>query len=207
MSSVTSEELKYYTLNSRPFGHSYGEWTVKWWKWFLSAPELDMYQSYNSRTFSSEDQPYAGRVWFLAGKVGDEIKVYPTRSCRIPPSNSILFPVINCEVNSVEYPELKDTRSLIDHVAADEDKIRIKKCKIDGVAVPALRVKSDPTTFDVNFSKNNPFGVAEGLVTVAADGYWVFLKPLDMGTHSIEFEASCENGRLNSGAFYKLHVE
>ena len=32
---------------------------------------------------------------------------YPARSCRISSTHSILFPVINCEVNFLECPELR----------------------------------------------------------------------------------------------------
>jgi hypothetical protein len=207
MTSVTSDKLMYYTLSSRPFGLSYGEWTVRWWRWFLSTPRSDNSQLDDSRIFTSEDQYGKGRVLFLSGKVGDEYRIFPTRFCSMPPSYSILFPVINCEVNSLEYPELKEPESLLDHVTADEDKIRIKKCKVDGNEVPAFRVKSEPAMFSYHFNRDNPFGVPEGLTTIAADGYWVFLKPLAAGKHSIEFEASCENGRLNSGANYYLQIE
>ena len=37
-----------------------------------------------------------------------------------------------------------------------------------------------------------------GITEAAAEGYWVFLKPLSKGHYSIRFEGSCENGRFSA---------
>src|SRR5690242_21263956 len=49
-------------------------------------------------------------VWFLAGKFGTENKDLPQRKCTVPFGRAILFPIINCEANQLEYPELKTDR-------------------------------------------------------------------------------------------------
>jgi len=157
--------------------------------------------------FASVNQP-CEFVWFLAGKLGDGQINIPKRSCRIPKSRSILFPVINCEANCIEYPELTTELDVLDKVSRDEDTIILKECIVDSKQIPAQRIKSDPIIFDLTIAKENACEIAGGKsIPAAADGYWVFLKPLKCGIHSIEFRGSCENGRLFSGANYVLHVE
>jgi hypothetical protein len=57
----------------------------------------------------------------------------------------------------------------------------------------------------VTIHKDNAFEIEGGGRTLAVgDGFWVFLKPLLSGEYIIEFEGSCELGRLNSGARYKI---
>lgn len=157
--------------------------------------------------FASVNQPYEF-VWFLAGKLGDGQTKIPKRSCKVPKSRSILFPVINCEANRLEYPELTTDLDIIEKVNTDENTIVLKECTVDSKPIPSQRIKSDPIIFELTIAEENACGVEGGESTpAAADGYWVFLKPLISGTHSIEFRGSCENGKLFSGASYTLVVE
>jgi hypothetical protein len=203
----TFEGIQFYTVESCPYGLTYGQWTVKWWRWFLSTPKSMNPVVDKSGKFASVNQP-TEHVWFLAGKVGNEDKSVPKRFCKIPVSRSILFPVINCEVNPLEHPELSTKSELIEHVNADENTIILKECIVDGKLVPVHRVKSDPDVFEVEVNEDNAYSVKGGGITfAAADGYWVFLKSLPIGEHDISFHGSCENGKLNSGANYHLQIE
>ena len=201
------KENDYYLVNSHPYGLTYGEWTVRWWKWFFSTPESINPAVDQSGKYTYINQP-SENLWFLAGKLGTWNKMVPRRFCRIPSSRSILFPVINCEVNPVECPELTTSRSLTDYVRADENTIVLKECYVDGEDIPVQRVKSDPDVFEAEIHADNPFGSKRWeIAPVAADGYWVFLAPLTRGEHNIFFRGSCEKGRLNSGACYDLLIE
>ncbi|HJT49552.1 MAG TPA: hypothetical protein VJ729_15315 [Nitrososphaeraceae archaeon] len=198
--------IQYYKADACPYGLTYGHWTVKWWQWFLSTPKSINPLVNDSELFASVNQP-AESVWFLGGRVADSEKIVPKRVCTIPSSRSILFPVINCEVNSLECPQLTTNKQLLDHVTNDENTIILKECFVDGMAIPVQRVKSDPEIFDVEINEDNPYGVKHGGKTfAAADGFWVFLKPLPLGNHNILFRGSCENGKLNSGADYNIHI-
>lgn len=200
-------ELVYYNGESCPSNLSYGQWTVKWWRWFLTAPTSRSPVLDTSGEYAAENQPTSD-IWFLAGKLGNEDKSLPSRSCIIPRGRSILFPVINCEANPLEYPELKTEQELIDHVTADENTIIEKVCFLDRKSIPVQRVKSDPSIFEVTINEDNIFNIQGEKSTIAyGDGYWVFLKPLSPGIHELSFQGSCENGRLKSGANYKLKVE
>jgi hypothetical protein len=203
----TIVRIQPYQANCRLYGLTYGQWTVKWWRWSLSIPKSINPATDDSGKFAYVNQPTSG-VWFLAGKVASEHRTIPKRFCKIPASCSILFPVVNCEISRLERPELKTDTDLKNHVDADEDTIILKKCIVDGKPVPVQRIKSDPEVFEVTISEDNIYGIkSTGRTTAAADGYWVFLRPLPIGEHYISFQGSCEKGKLNSGANYRLLIE
>jgi hypothetical protein len=203
---MTFDEISFFTAESIPYGKTYGNWTVEWWRWALAIPKsvnpvLDITGEYAGVDQQNND------VLFLAGKLADEDIKVPNRFCTIPAKKSILFPVINCESNPLEYPELRTHQDIIERVKRDEDTIIRKECFVDDKRIPAQRVKSDPTIFGLSMVKDNLFNVEGGGSTYASsDGYWVFLKPLPTGKHVISFQGSCEYGKLNSGANYRLEV-
>ena len=207
MEKMTEDEISFFPEDSVPFKVTYGQWTVKWWHWALSTPKSISPIVDQSGEYASVNQPTED-VWFLAGKFGNEDRNLPNRFCKIPAGRSILFPVINCEANPLEYPELRTDEDLIEHIRRDEDTIINRDCFVDSKRIPVYRVQSDPLIFEVRIDEDNAVNVVGGGTTMAsADGYWVFLKPLQLGEHIISFHGSCENGRLNSGANYRVKVE
>ena len=128
--------------------------------------------------------------------MASEEKKFPNRTCDIPGERSILFPIINCEANPLEYPELRTERELIEHVTRDENTIVTKDCLVDGTQIPAQRVKSDPTIFKVEINDENVYGFRGASTIASGDGFWVFLRPLSSGNHSISFWGACEKGKL-----------
>jgi hypothetical protein len=202
----TKNKIELFTVDSKPYGKTYGEWTVNWWQWALSIPSSINPVVDKTGLCASVNQPVAD-VWFLAGKFGTEDKYLPERKCTVPFSRAILFPIINCEANPLEYPQLKTKLDIIDHVLKDEDNIVRKECYVNGEQVTIERIQSDPPVFPITINEDNALGLEGGGSTMAAaDGYWVFLKPLPKGEYIVNFAGSCENGRLNSGAIYHLKI-
>jgi hypothetical protein len=189
---------------------TYGNWTVEWWRWVLSIPKRinPVLDKTGERADLAQQNKY---VLFLAGKLANQDGSLPNRFCTISSKKSILFPVINCESNQLEHPELKADQDIIERVKRDEDSIVKKECFVDGKRISPQRVKSDPTIFELNMVKDNIFHYKKEVKTygrtyASSDGFWVFLKPLPIGRHVISFHGSCEYGRLNSGAIYTLDV-
>ena len=199
-------QISWYTGESYPYGLSYGQWTVKWWQWLLSIPKSCNPLIDQSGEYADKNQPKQD-VIFLAGKLGSEDKNFPLRNCNIPVGRSILFPVINCEANFIEFPELKTKEALIEHVVNDENTIVEKTCMLNGMPIDVQRVKSDPEIFEVSLNNDNIYNVNGGNTIASADGYWVFLKSPPRGEYELSFRGSCENGRLCSGANYKLKIQ
>jgi hypothetical protein len=206
MNNMTIRDISFFTADSStPYGITYGSWTVRWWRWVLAIPKSRNPVLDSTGEYAGENQP-SEDVWYLAGKLADEDVNAHSRYCRIPAGRSILFPVINCEANPLELPELRTDQDIIQHVQKDEDSIIMKDCYVDGKFIAAQRIKSDPDIFELNMVKNNLFSEEGGITRASADGYWVFLKPPPKGRHTISFRGSCEKGRLNSGANYYLQI-
>jgi hypothetical protein len=201
------EDIGFFSASSSPFGQTYGQWTVNWWRWALSIPKSINPVLDPSGKFAHIGQPKRF-VWFLTGRFGSEGANLPRRACTIPAGRAILFPIINYEANLLEYPQIRTEDELLKHVSDVEDTIARQDCFVDGIKIAAQRVKSDPEIFRLKISKDNAANIPNSGVTLAAaDGYWVFLKALIEGSHVISFEGSCEQGKLKSGAFYNVRIK
>jgi len=205
INSFTSSTLKYFTQNDKPYGLTYGQWTVKWWQWIWSIPDSKSPLRDNTGKNADINQPEKD-VWFLVGTwATEEMLTIPTRKITIPSGRSILFPIINCEANSIEYPDLKTDEDIVNHVVNDENTIVLKEVYINNIRIPIQRIRSDPILFPLKIPQRN--NKEEYLETKAsADGYWLFLKPLPEGRYNINFKGACEMGRLKTGANYIITI-
>jgi len=199
---ASSTQVKYYLPDDKPYGRSFGEWTVKWWQWAVTSPvETNPVLDHNGK-YAHVGQN--GPVWFLAGTFAENIM--PTRKCIVPHGKAILFPIINYEINSDEEPTLRTDDEMVEHVVNDIDDIVKRIVIVNSINIPSYRVQSIPKVFDLTISENNPLGIAPGVKRVAADGYWSFLHPLPDGQHEIYFHGSCNGGIRISNAKYLITV-
>jgi hypothetical protein len=176
---------------------------VKWWQWFVAIPA-------NKNPGADETGENAGidqfhpNVWFLAGTFGGKSV---ERECLIPKKRAILIPVINYEMNTLEKPELKTESELIRHVIEDQNDIMNLDAVVDGQKISIYRIRSDPPFFSITAPEDNAVQIPLGGTTSAtADGFWVFLKPLPPGEHSIYFSGSCSSGIRNVKANYRITI-
>jgi hypothetical protein len=184
--------------NSKPYGHSYAEWSVLQWQWAFSLP-ADGHPLFGTADCSAGQ---SGKVWFLGGTfaVTDNgtgvIVGEATRDCTIPSGTALFFPVIDTEVSTIEgngdtEAELSALAEFfIDFVVPDS-----LFCEIDGKAVKNLadfRVQSPPYTFgplpDHNILEYFGLDAPEGSTSLSvSDGYFVMVKPLAVGEHTLHF--------------------
>jgi hypothetical protein len=195
--------IDYFRPPERPYGKSFGQWTVDWWNWAFSAPRPINPIYDNTGRFGHVNQ--RGPVWFLAGTFGENKIV--KRTCTIPDGRGILFPVINYEINKIEKPSLRTKSELIKDVIEDINDIVKKDVIIDGESAPVYRIQSDPPTFVLRIVEGLDIDMPGGSIEAAADGYWVFLKPLCIGKHQIYFHGACSGGTRNSRAEYNVIVK
>lgn len=197
--------FEYYQLNDKPYGLTYGQWTVKWWQWIWSIPDSNSPLKDIDGKNATINQPEKD-VFFLCGTWATEKMInIPNRSVSIPSNRSILFPIINCEANPIEYPNLKTDEDIINHVVNDEDTIVLKNVFVENKPIPIQRVRSDPLIFPLKLPDKSNF--TNFIDTKAsADGYWLFLKPLKVGKYKINLAGACELGRLNTAANYEVNI-
>lgn len=193
--------IEFFIPDEKPHGLTYGQWTVKWWEWALSSPISNNPVLDDTGQYADINQ--SGPVWFLAGTIGDENKV-AHRTCNIPGEKAILFPVINY-VYTYE-PRFRTDSELVRYVTTDIDDIVIKHAIVDGNIVPSHRVQGEPSIFSLKVKEENKLDIPVGINQAAADGYWVFLKPLAKGEHEIYFHGACSGGIRNATANYQITI-
>lgn len=205
------------------FGRSFNAWSAEWWQDFLSISS-----SVNPMLDTNGGKCVVGQrgpVWFLAGTFGT-LSGPITRHCSIPEGKALFFPVLNAVWFNTpnvcgQGPENLSVANLRTLAAGDVAKATTLSAKVDGQAIPDLnidnlnfRVKS--TIFDIALPQNNVFDpicanaglgdVPGGIYSPSvADGVYVMLKPLSVGSHTVRIEAANTDG-LSLDVTYKLKV-
>ena len=173
-----------FPTDSNPYGVYYKNWTGKWWQWIFCLPRSINPLIDRTGRYCAEGQ--SGPVWFLAGTSGTVRS--SKRRCTIPSGKAILFPIVVSQFSFSEVPHINTEEELIDLTARDIDLCSLLQASIDGIQLHDLeryRVRLGP--FILHIYANNVWGIKPGVTKAVSDGYWVFLKPLSDGYHSIYF--------------------
>jgi hypothetical protein len=175
--------VQLFAAGSTPFGTPYNEWTSRWWTWLISVPLSQSPAADSTGQYCAKNQ--AGPVWFLAGTFQGSA----VRTCEIPASKGILFPVFNVECSFAEYPNLKSDSELSQCAREAIDSVTFVQASVDGIQIENIsRIQSSP--FDITFPEENIFGVQAGSTRAVSDGFWIFLQPLSPGNHQINFKGA-----------------
>lgn len=201
--------------NAHPHGHTYGEWSARFWQWAYSLPV-----NYNPLTDTAPvGAGQTGDVWFLGGTftsttnpAGQTVGI-ATRSVTIPHDKSLFFPVANSEASFIEGNG--STYSQLSLAAKGfQDSFTTMSCEIDGRPVKDLqsyRVQSPLYVFGPlpadnliqYFGINAPAGTTSESV---GDGVYLFLSPLSLGRHTIHFHAEAPAFNFLLDITYHIHV-
>lgn len=171
----------------------YSNLAANWWQWALSAPTptnpLIDPDGRNCATGQS------GSTWFLAGTTGGTAE----RTCTVPRGKSIFFPVVNGAWNAfINDPAttkaLPNMRAGIACIVGDN----VFSASVDGT--PVTPVYEQSRVFTVQLPADNIFGAVPSgdpatqlvvknlLLAPSSDlGYYVLLRPLSPGQHTISF--------------------
>lgn len=166
-----------YDRRSNPFGIPISEWTCIWWKWLHSIPKDRSPAFDNTGKFSDISQDNEN-VWFLAGTFGGTA----VRNVFIPYGRALFFPILTSVFSFILDPQLKSEQALIRSVTQDIDSVEILSLTIDDKIFKdfsPFRIRSEPFEDTVDGIKSK----------MVSDGYWIFMKPLQIGIHKIHFMA------------------
>jgi hypothetical protein len=180
------DDPRVYAVGEKVEGKTYAEWSVAWWKWGVGIrkdrnPILD-------KTGEFAGQGQQGPVWFLAGNVGGKT----IRKCAVPAGKPVFFPVINFFED--EAPAKADEKKLRAAAKAEMDRAEGLEASLDGQPITGLdRFRVASAVFTVTApdkAADAPFGEdgTVGTRTAVSDGYWVMLKPLSEGKHTLHFK-------------------
>lgn len=166
------------------FGQTYSDWSVLWWRWFLSLP-VSKHPAFGTADCSTGQ---VGSVWFLFGLPGPA-----TVNCTVPSGKALFFPLINAECSNVEPPPFFGAteaarRACAQGLAAGATNLTLS---IDGVPVSNLAgFRTSSPNFLFTAPPDNAFGVPSGIGEAVDEGYYVMLAPLAPGAHVIRFTAT-----------------
>ena len=206
--SYTAEAATPLRPESTLDGHSAAALSASWWKWAKSSPdEINPVRDISGAHCGVGQQ---GKIWFLAGGFGSA-KI--RRNCAIPSGKSIFFPIINM----VYYPQEQNNgvtcEDAQEAAALNNDKAVDLFVEVDGTEVKNLarfraRTEKCFNIFERVPKKYRPYNTYPS----ASDGYWIGLKPLTKGTHTLKFGGRYNNttsdyGRMVQDIEYEISVE
>lgn len=205
-------------LFPRAYGKTVGEWSAEWWQWAVSAP-VDINPVLDETGEHAHVGQY-GPVWFLAGTFGRPVGSPPVeRTCVVPRGKALFFPVMNAlwwgpddNTNPYEDNYFELVQELRDIAVASVGPSTLVKleCRIDKLVLDLedlleRQAESAALAFDPapSLIPGGPRDLA------ASTGYWVFLKPLRPGWHTIEFHAEIDSpyfGNVGHDVTYHIRV-
>ena len=178
-----------FPLDSKPYGSTYEDWTIRFWQWLLPIPADINPITDTTGERCQEKQDSSLPVFFLAFSGGGSA----VRTCDIPAGKAILIPVNVVACFLSELPAAKTEDEL--HRCAEEDESSNPGLflTVDGREFKDLqKYRVHSRAFDINLPAN-PLGGTPGSDRAVSDGYWVILEPLPPGKHNIHFKASLTN--------------
>ena len=188
--------------DSSPYGIPYSEWIGKWWQWHLSIPNRINEQDPTNLTLVHPRESYSPEkcvwnqndkdVWFLADgrNLGlSEAETPEIRSCAVPHDKALLVQIYG---GGCSYGEgLKTDKELKECVDIGLDTVGFS-AKVDGVEVMNSENRSNylpaPYLYNLTYVQDNLYDIPVGTFRAMAGGYFLFVKPLSVGDHKIEFK-------------------
>ncbi len=197
------------------FGKSYNQLAGAWANWLqMQPPETNPAFDPDGR-FCDLNQK--GKIWYLAGTFAG----VADRFCQVPAGRNIFFPIfanISFAPEFLNVPPCDALTEEVDQIRCDvTDDTAIAptvalEVTVDGKAVADLfgyRVQSQPGGFTFRLGPLfAAFGFEPGdRFPAVVDGYWILLKPLRPGPHTVTFSADFDtDGIPDLGANYDLLI-
>lgn len=160
-------------------GKSQEAWSRAWWQW---AGSFDYERSpVADRTGERCALKQSGNVWFLAGTYGTRRTI---RTCTVPRDKYLYFPLIDYVVMpTVDRPV--SCAAVTNEAAGMTESVSSLVLVVDGQRYGNLRAQRQATRrcFDMG-ARTHP---RVRVFPSAANGYYVMLRPLPPGRHTLNF--------------------
>ena len=178
-------------------GTSQSEWSRLWWQWAASFEHSQSPVADLTGELCAGKQ--SGTVWFLAGTYGTARTV---RTCTVPRGKYLFFPLINYVVRP-SANGAPNCLAVMSSAARMTDQVFSLLLDVDGIRHTDLAQHRQATRgcFDLG-------ALAEPKVRIfpaAANGYYVMLRPLPPGRHTLNFGGALPS--MLQAVTYTLVVE
>jgi hypothetical protein len=216
------EQLPYYQLyeqsiayhpEEKPFGNTYISWCEAWVKHIYSIP-CDQHPLV-ATDVNTNEIVQEGPVFFLHGTIGGTVN----RAVTIPQGKGIFFPVLNytatypCHM----YPGFKPApgQSLQDFLQINASTM-VNQAANMSVSLDGVRINDVMpyrfTTPMFYFNASPELTCADPCITGElqpglSDGYWIMLKPLSPGKHTLHYRGSYPKVGWVMDVTYEIEVK
>jgi hypothetical protein len=188
-----------YSINENPFGASYSTWIARWMNWTHGIPSEEHPRDFAERT-CNVSQTWKD-VWFLPDILAGNI----VRQCEVPFGKAIFVPITvgwQSQAESEEFQgrpveEIED--ELIKNAFYCNDHNVERAVEIDGQKIQGLEGSNPYRTnttglINLSYGENNIYEVKGPIVSPAfAEGWFLFVKPLPEGDHTIKIHSKIAN--------------
>jgi hypothetical protein len=177
-----------YSFGDRPYGKSWSEWSIAWWKWRLplsSSNDLQYHQ-------------YDRNVIFLPYSFVE----YNENSLILPAGKDLFFPIITAINSDREDERLKTDQDLILWSKEDVGKVAKREVTLNSQTLESIAVCSEP--FNAEYPIGNRWRVTPGSSRAICSGYWSFIRGLSAGKYELHTHGSCLAGKIKREAYYSL---
>jgi hypothetical protein len=195
--------------NSNEFGNTYGEWSARWWQWLVSIPAATNPNITSGKVDCTLGQ--SGQVWFLGGSFEDKRSF--TRSCTIDRGRDLLVTPLTTifgelgptpESDCPTGPDDCNPTQLRLFAADGQDDPQLLEVKVDNAQVKNVdQYRVTSPVFSAFFPEKAilPDSIVPGGTVpkgshgpLISDGYFVLLKPLSPGAHTLHLKGIANNG-------------
>ena len=201
----SSDDTLRFEVGTSPYKISDKEWAAKWWQWYVSVPKthspnnLD-YPNHIPNQSCEVFQDPSSPVFFLFSPYVEE-KV-AERTCNVPREKAIMIPIVSGIMDTGD-PTLTDnsTRALTETATGGNNNaaifVRLDGIRLDFNHDQKYRILTDP--FNITLPEHNLWEEKEkpGTYLAVAEGYYLFLKPLSEGNHTLYYEAGTSEPNPN----------
>jgi hypothetical protein len=198
------EALQMCPRNLKPYGLSYDQWCIKWWRWLLSIPKFES-PVIDLTGINAELNQNDPCVFFLC-QTFESSDIVPIRNITIPRGRSLFMPLINW-ISTVPDDGRTD-EDLVTKANKKMSAIQDVQVIINGKEInlsdTGYRVIAGP--FEVTLPDANILNLDPGPTRVYSDGYWIFSEPL-YSSISLSTYGSCSLGLTKIGVLYNIKVE
>jgi hypothetical protein len=185
---------------------SYSNWGALWWQWAVGTPVTDNPVLDTTGANCAVNQPVPG-TFLLAGTFdGSTVD----RTCTVPVGNAFVIPILNDAAFAQQTdPPAQRTEAFVRSEVTCVETAPVLSVTVDGVALAnPQRLLEKSTVFAVNLPADNVFGVPAQLLSPSVDeGYYAFLEPLSVGSHTVHITSSSVACGGTQDATYNLIVQ
>jgi hypothetical protein len=187
-----------YSINESPFGTAYSTWIARWLNWTAGISNTEHPRDFADRT-CNVSQTWKD-VWFLPDTLNGNI----VRECEVPHGKAIFIPITTGWQSVAESEEfrgkpLNEIKDSLIKGASYCDNFNVERvAEIDGQKVQGLEGDSPYRTnttqlFNLTYGENNIYDVKPETSPAFAEGWFLFLKPLPQGDHTLKIDSKIKN--------------